>query len=130
MKPIYIIGLILAVIFACKPSAQTENSPVKKPGIIEITMFKLNANVSDQDFKASAIKIQKEFLEKQKGYMKRTLAVSTDKVWTDIVYWENQESFEQAGALAEKSEAATPFMQKIDFKTLKFNLLTPVLIEE
>ncbi|MCZ8155030.1 MAG: hypothetical protein O9264_02850 [Leptospira sp.] len=129
MKPIYIIALVWAFFHTCKPSQETASTPSIKPGVIEITEFKLKATVSDEDFKASARKIQTEFLEKQKGYLKRTLAVSKEKVWTDIVYWENQKSFEDAGKLAEKSEAAQPFMETIDFKTLKFNLLTPVISE-
>lgn len=73
--------------------------------------------------------MQKDFLKKQSGFKKRTLNVSQDSMWTDIVYWQDQQSAEKTMQLAEKSELVT-FVGKIDLNSVKMNLTKPILIEE
>lgn len=99
-------------------------------GMVEITTFKLNQGVTRKDFEISARSMQKDFLEKQNGFIKRTLTVSEDSTWTDVVFWKDQESAEKTMKLSETSELVLPFMEKIDFNSVKMNLTTPVIIEE
>ena len=102
----------------------------QKTGIVEITTFKLNHGVKEKDFEQSAHAMQKDFLEKQNGFIKRILTVSEDSIWTDIVFWQNRHNVEDAMKAAETSELVLPFMEKIDFNSVKMNLTTPVIIEE
>jgi hypothetical protein len=74
--------------------------------------------------------MQADFLKSQEGFIKRTLTQSGDTLWTDIVYWKNKESHSQAMQLAEKTEAVIPFMEKIDFNSVKMNLTNPMLNNE
>jgi hypothetical protein len=80
-----------------------------------------------EDFQKTASKMQKDFLEKQTGFIKRTLTVSEAGIWTDIVYWKDDQSFKQAIQIAEKSIEVLPFMEKIDFDSVKMNLTKIVL---
>jgi hypothetical protein len=96
-----------------------------KTGLIELTTFKLNKRVESSDFVKSAEQMQKNFLTQQKGFIKRTLTNSGDTLWTDIVYWENEEVQSNAMKLAEKSTQIIPFMEKIDFNSVRMTLAKP-----
>jgi len=128
------IGLVTVLTAACNPSTQKNKkemtTDLKKTGMVEITTFKLKKGVFIKDFEKAALSMQKEFLEKQNGFLKRTLTVSQDSIWNDMVCWADQKSFEKTSALAEKSILVLPFMEKIDFKSVKINLNTPIIIEE
>lgn len=133
MNRIILIGLAMAIMTACNPSTQNQKETTmneKKTGMVEITTFKLNQGVAIKDFEQSARAMQKDFFEKQSGFIKRTLTISKDSIWTDVVFWQDQQSFEKTMRLAEKSELVLPFMEKIDFNSVKMNLTTPILIEE
>lgn len=135
MNRIILIGFATAIISACNPSAQKQNQKEttvneKKTGTVEITTFKLNQGIAVKDFEQSARAFQKDFLEKQNGFIKRTLTVSQDSVWTDVVFWQNQQSAEKSMKLSETSELVLPFIEKIDLNSVKMKLTTPVIIGE
>lgn len=134
MKKVILTLLTIATLTSCNQSkkATQEKMETQKPtaNLIELTTFKLNKGISNDDFVKSATQMQKDFLEQQKGFIKRTLTVSGDTLWTDIVYWENPESHRNAMQIAEKSEKVMPFMTKIDFSSVKMNLTKPVLLED
>lgn len=127
-----LVGLAAVILTSCESAQnQTEMTGTQeKTGIVEITTFRLTPGVKVKDFKESTLLMQKEFLEKQNGFVKRTLTVSADSVWTDIVYWKDQQSAEKTMQLAEKSELALPFIEKIEFNSVKMNFTTPILTEE
>jgi hypothetical protein len=133
MKKVVLMGMILANLMACnapKTEVQKQESMnIQNPiiGAVELTSFKLNVGISNADFLAAATQMQKDFLSTQDGFIKRTLVVSTDNVWTDIVSWRDENSYGNAMKNAEKSEKVVPFMEKIDFNSVKMNLSKPVL---
>jgi hypothetical protein len=132
-RTIFLIGLATAFIMSCSSSTQNKKEMImeqKKTGMVEITSFKLNQGVKKKDFEQSARAMQKDFLEKQSGFIKRTLTVSQDSVWTDVIFWQDQQSAEKTMKLAKTSELVLPFMEKIDFNSVKMDLTTPVIIEE
>jgi hypothetical protein len=94
--------------------------------IIEITTFTLTEGITEQAFSESAKKMQREFLEQQPGYQQRILSVSETGIWTDIVFWDSKQSVENAMRAAEQAESVFPFMQKIDFSSVKMNVSTPI----
>lgn len=128
-----LLGLATAFIVSCNPSTQNKKEmkvEQQTVGMVEITTFKLNQGISTKDFEKSARSMQKDFLEFQNGFIKRTLTFSEDSTWTDIVFWKDQESAEKTMKLAETSELVLPFMEKIDFNSVKMNLTTPIIFEE
>jgi len=133
MNRIVLIGLVTAFMMSCNPSTQNKKEMTmeqQRTGMVEITTFKLNQGVTAKDFEQSARAMQKDFLEKQNGFIKRTLTVSEDSTWTDVVFWKDQESAETTMKLSETSELVLPFMEKIDLNSVKMNLTTPIIIEE
>lgn len=133
MNRFFLIGLATAFMVSCKSSTQNKKEMTMEQqtvGMVEITTFKLNQAVTKKDFEKSARSMQKDFLEKQNGFIKRTLTVSEDSTWTDVVFWKDHESAEKTMKIAETSELVFPFLEKIDFNSVKMNLTTPVIIEE
>ena len=133
MNRIILIGLATAFMMSCNPSTQNKKEMIMEQqtvGMVEITTFKLNQGVTTKDFEKTARSMQKDFLEKQNGFIKRTLTVSEDSTWTDVVFWNDRQSAERTMKIAETSELVLPFMEKIDFNSVKMNLTTPVIIEE
>ena len=125
MNKLIFIGLAAALMTSCNPSTHNQKemiTQVKNPGVVEITTFKLNQGVTEKDFEQSALAMQKDFLEKQSGFIKRTLTVSQDSVWTDVVFWQDKKSAEETMKLAETSALVLPFMEKIDVNSVKMNL--------
>jgi hypothetical protein len=128
-----LVGLAAVIIAACNPSAQNQQKMTtqeKNTGIVEITTFRLNQGVAIEDFEQAALSVQRQFLEKQRGFINRTLTVSADSVWTDIVRWQDKHAAEQAMKMAEHSPMVVPFMEKIDFSSVKMTLATPVAAAE
>ena len=133
MNKFILIGLATAFMMSCNPSTQNKKELTMEQqtiGMLEITTFKLKLGVTEKDFEQSARSMQKDFLEKQNGFIKRTLTVSEDSTWTDVVFWNDRQSAERTMKIAETSELVLPFMEKIDFNSVKMNLTTPVIIEE
>lgn len=132
MKHVILTILTVVTLNSCNQSKnQTQKEMDKQSvGLVELTTFKINKGVSGADFVKSAEQMQSDFLEKQNGFIKRTLTVSGDTLWTDIVYWENPESQNKAMQIAEKSPEVMPFMEKIDFNSVKMNLTTPMFSKE
>jgi hypothetical protein len=133
MNRIILIGLATDFMMSCNPSTQNKKGMTMEKqmtGMVEITTFKLNPGVTAKDFQQSARSMQKDFLESQNGFIKRTLTVTEDSIWTDVVFWKDQQSAEKSMKLAETSELVLPFMEKIDFSSVKMSLSTPVIIEE
>jgi hypothetical protein len=133
MNKLIVTGFTAVLIVSCNPFIKKQTGMKKKEiktGMVEITSFKLNHGVSTTDFEESALSMQQGFLEKQNGFITRTLTVSEDSVWTDIVHWKDLGSLEKAMQVAQKSNVAASFMEKIDFNSIKMSLTTPVLIEK
>lgn len=132
MKRVILTVMTMATLNACNQSAnETQKQMDKKTvGLVELTTFKLNKGISGTDFVKSAEQMQSDFLEKQNGFISRTLTVSGDTLWTDIVYWENPESQTKAMQIAEKTPEIMPFMGKIDFNSVRMNLTKPVFSTE
>jgi hypothetical protein len=132
MKKLVLTGLVLVSLIACtnpKTDVQKQDGAIvqnETVGFVEITTFKLNTGVSNADFLAATAQMQKDFLSVQEGFIKRTLTVSTDSIWTDIVSWKDGNSHGNAMKIAEKSEKVMPFMSKIDFNSVKMNVSKPV----
>jgi len=122
-----ILILIIANLTACNNQTESNATKNEKAGLVEVTSFKLKSGVSNNDFVKSAEKMQTEFLIKETGFIGRTLSLGTDSVWTDIVFWKDEASQISTMQKSEKAETAIPFMEKIDFNSVKMVLTKPKL---
>lgn len=87
--------------------------------IVEIAQFKLVAGVSEEDFLQEAEAAQKNFLEKQSGYIDRELLKGKDGQWVDILHWNSMEEAQKAAEVMMSDPATQGFMQKIDPSSVK-----------
>ena len=87
--------------------------------VVEIAQFKLAAGVSDEDFLHEAEAVQKNFLEKQSGYIDRELLKDKDGQWVDILHWNSIGEAQKAAEVMMTDSATQGFMQKIDPSSVK-----------
>jgi len=83
-----------------------------KKFIVEIAQFKLASGVTDEEFVKEAEAVQKNFLEKQSGYIDRELLKDRDGQWVDILHWNSMEEAQKAAEIMMKDPATQRFMQK------------------
>ena len=92
---------------------------MNKKLIVEIAQFKLASGVTDEEFIKEAEVVQKNFLEKQSGYIDRELLKDKDCQWIDILHWNSMEEAQKAAEIMMKEPTAQGFMQKIDPSSVK-----------
>lgn len=63
---------------------------------IEWAPFQLADGVDEATLLAASEGLQKEFLGKQDGFIRRDLVRVSDGQWADIVYWDSREAAELA----------------------------------
>lgn len=109
-----LIFLTLLLMNAFAPSHVLANSDAV---VVEWAPFILKDGVNEQAFLLSSEKLQSQFLEKQRGYLKRELLRGRDDQWVDLVYWVDQE----AADIATKNAMESPycleyfsFMKEVD----------------
>ncbi|OZG74680.1 hypothetical protein BTA51_06770 [Hahella sp. CCB-MM4] len=72
--------------------------------IVEMVQFKLLAGTTEQDFLKANEGIQ-QFVKQQPGFLYRSLCRKAgDEEWTDIIYWQDQET----AAAADKAFMVSP----------------------
>jgi len=87
--------------------------------IIEIAQFKLGTGVSEEEFLQEAEAVQKNFIEKQSGYIDHELLRSDDGLWVDVIHWNSMKEAQKAAKVMMGDPAAQGFMQKIDPSSVK-----------
>lgn len=80
--------------------------------VIETVTFKLADAVSADRFLEYA-QPTNEFLKSAPGFVRRSLSVGDDGVWTDHIQWASREQAMAAAEQLMKFEAAAPFMAAI-----------------
>jgi len=125
MKKIIHTAFIITVILGISNYSNAQNSSrmTEKNEIttVELTSFQLVEGTDEAKFIEVANQMQETFLNNQKGFVKRTL-VKGEHGWTDIVYWESPQAMQNAMVKAESSVDVAPFMQMINFESVKMNL--------
>ena len=96
--------------------------------IVEVAQFKLATGVREEDFLQEAEAVQKNFLEKQSGYIDRQLLKDKDGQWVDILHWNSTEEAQKAGEVMMGDPATQGFMQKIDPSSVKMLHLEQVQV--
>lgn len=122
MKQIIQTAFVITLIIGISSCSNAQNSSkMTEITTVELTSFELIEGVDEDKFIEVANKMQSSFLNDQEGFVKRTL-VKGENGWTDIVYWKNHQSMQNAMKKAESSAEVAPFMQMINFESVKMNL--------
>lgn len=88
--------------------------------VTEVVTFKLAAEASIVEFKASALSVEKE-LQKIPGYQRRNLLQSDTGEWVDIVNWSQLSSAKAAAVAMQENPIAQQFFSHIDLNSVTFN---------
>ena len=64
-------------------------------GLIEWAPFRLKPDVDQATLMAASEALQRDFLAKQPGFVRRELLRAADGQWVDLVYWESAAAAEQ-----------------------------------
>jgi hypothetical protein len=58
--------------------------------VVEWAPFRLVEGVSERDLLAASETLQREFLARQRGFVRRELLRAADGQWSDLVHWEDE----------------------------------------
>lgn len=86
---------------------------------IELVIFKAKPACTTEEV-LKAMQSLNAILKQYNGFIKRSLALSEDGLWTDIVYWESMEEAKQAGKDIMQNEVALKAFSVIDEKQMQF----------
>jgi hypothetical protein len=88
--------------------------------VLEVVKFKLNEGVTREKFLEGVSKTN-AYISSSKGFIERSVGVSKEDVWTDIVKWEDMESALHAAEAFSKSAEGVEFMAMIDMNSAEMN---------
>jgi len=88
---------------------------------LEIAMYKIKNGVSEADFIQAGVEMEKNFIKKQKGFIKRTFAKSENGEWVDVIYWETMDDAMKASEAAMKSPVCAPMFGMLDDVSVKMH---------
>ena len=79
--------------------------------VIEWAPFRLRAGVTEAELLEASEAIQREFLGRQPGFVRRELARGADGLWADVVHWADGAAAEAAMAAAATSSACRTYFE-------------------
>ncbi len=84
---------------------------MKPNNVIEWAPFELAEGYDEKALLQASATLQKDFLSKQKGFIRRELLRGKGKQWVDLVYWQSREDAEQAHQNAASSAVCRNYFQ-------------------
>ncbi len=93
----------------------------KQKVIIEVTSFKINTNVDPTIFQKRDATIEKDFTDKQPGFLKRLSAVNEAGEYVVVVYWKTMADAEASMAKFMKDKSVADYAGMIDGNSMKMN---------
>ena len=87
--------------------------------VLEITTFRLLADVDDESFLAADKAVQTEVFPNSAGYLRRTTARADDGEWLVVVLWDGDTSIDEFNARIVSDPVQLAFDELIDRATIK-----------
>lgn len=81
--------------------------------VVEIALFKIQENISDDSFISLSKKFNENFVIEQNGFIERKLVKSEKGIWADIVTWETMDCAMQVEKNMSNSSYAREYMSCI-----------------
>lgn len=116
----YLIGLTILLFGITSCSSPTEKM-TRKGVVIEVTSFKINANVDMAAFQKRDATIEKDFTSKQPGFLKRLSAVNDAGEYVVVVYWKSMAEAEASMGKFMKDQSVADYAGMINGTTMKMN---------
>lgn len=111
-------ALFIGSLMSCSPTGQKqEKSQSLKGQIVELAPFILKNGITEVSLLEASETLQKEFLVKQTGFIKRELVKKHIDEYIDIVYWDSQENADKASQNAMNSPICLSYfhlMKEVD----------------
>jgi hypothetical protein len=112
---LFLIPLVTTVALALSLStARAQDCPKTgdlKPTVVEVVTFKLAPGMTDEKFMAIVAEMEKLFICKTPGFIRRTIAKADNGLWFDYVEWADMKSASGAMESAMKDKGAEAFVQ-------------------
>lgn len=86
---------------------------------IEIVNFRLQPGVTDAEFLAETMSMEREFLGKLHGFLDRDTGKSADGDWVVVLHWAAAEDAQASMDKFVAAEGTKSFTSKIDMSTFK-----------
>lgn len=86
---------------------QTQNN------VVEQVQFRLSSGASAEAF-LTANEAVNQWVQQQPGFLYRTLTCNEQNEWTDLVFWQDQQTADQAAQAFVKAQETQPLMAAID----------------
>ncbi|MEY2417727.1 MAG: hypothetical protein QOG90_407 [Actinomycetota bacterium] len=94
--------------------------------VLEITTFRLLADVDDESFLAADKAVQTEVFPNSPGYFRRTTARAEDGEWLVVVLWGDETSIDEFNARIVSDPVQLAFDELIDRSTIKTKRYTDI----
>jgi hypothetical protein len=82
--------------------------------VIEVVKFRLNGDVSTEEFLECNADFQQHFIYQQDGVERRTVASGLDGEWVAITWWRSMTDARRSQAAASTSRVAAAFTAMLD----------------
>lgn len=82
--------------------------------VIEFAPFRLAAGVDEATLLRASATLQREFLERQPGYLRRELVRGANGDWADLVLWRDQEAADAAMQAAHGSGVCLEYFRLLE----------------
>lgn len=113
-----IVALILFIgLFSCSNNTNTE-SKMKENTIMEVTTFRVKADVDAATFAKRDAQIEHDFTSKQPGFIKRQSGVDEQGNYLVIVYWETTSDADASMTKFMSDASVADYAQMIDGPTM------------
>lgn len=104
------VMFILLGFISCRP-------PEPVAGTVEYAPFELAEHADEAVLLAESEALQKDFLIKQEGFVRRELLKIGDRQYADLVYWRSKEDAQRAVNQAEKSAVCRRYFSLMKMTT-------------
>ncbi|HVV35200.1 MAG TPA: hypothetical protein VHC63_01270 [Acidimicrobiales bacterium] len=94
--------------------------------VLEITTFRLLADVDDESFLAADKAVQTEVFPNSQGYLRRTTAKADDGEWLVVVLWADEPDIDEFNARIVSDPIQLAFDELIDRGTIRTKRYTDI----
>lgn len=84
---------------------------MRAKAVVEWAPFRLAEGVSEEQLLRASNDLQVGFLAKQRGFVRRELLRGKDRQWVDVVFWEDQQTADEAMKAAAESPACHEYFK-------------------
>lgn len=94
--------------------------------VLEVTTFRLLADVDDETFLARDKAVQTEVFPNSPGFLRRTTAKSADGEWLVVVLWGTETDIDEFNARILTNDVQMEFDELIDRSSIKSTRYTDI----